>query len=100
VRNTSIYGAEPQSYIEIGAVGTTIGTYNDADVGIDLRLNGVNYTSTTPDTVTITIYGTQGEAVEGTFSADFTEDLGPGTLTINDGEFNAYSGESCHLFRK
>jgi hypothetical protein len=87
VRNTSIFGAEPQSYIEIGAVGTTTGTYSGADVAIDLRLNGVNYQSKIPNTVTITIYGAQGAPVEGTFTADFDEVSGPGTLSINDGEF-------------
>jgi hypothetical protein len=87
VRGTSIYGSEPQSYIEIGAVGTIVGTYNDADVSIDLRLNGVNYSSKIPNVVNISTYGAQGESVEGTFTADFDEDSGPGTLSISDGEF-------------
>jgi hypothetical protein len=86
-RGTSIFGAEPQSYIEIGAVGTTTGTYSGSDVSIELRLNGVNYLSKIPNTVTISIFGALGESVEGTFAADFDEISGPGTLSISDGEF-------------
>jgi hypothetical protein len=96
-QNISIGGVEPDNYMYITTYLTSTGTATST-IALHLRLNGVNYVNTGPDSITITAYGAVGERIEGTFTTNLEVDGGIGTLQITDGEFSVIRAENMASF--
>lgn len=74
------------SYLMLALDGSSSGTYNDANAGADLLVEGSWYGLISNFTVTITEFGAIGGDIRGTFSGLFEEDGGTDIFLV-DGQF-------------